>query len=106
MTGSPEKRKRIRIPHPRTTRQLARAITPQIRSAPQGTYGYNLACEAWTVCLSLSLLIFTCPTLMGFRLLGLIKEPVLDSGDEGRGVQLHRQGSRVNLESNLVGVVS
>jgi hypothetical protein len=49
LQGTAEKRKRIRIPHPRTTRQLARAITPQIRSAPEGTYGYELASEAWTV---------------------------------------------------------
>lgn len=44
-----QKRERIRIPHPRTTRQLARAITPQIRSAPPGSFGYKLASEAWSV---------------------------------------------------------
>ncbi len=47
--GTEAKRKRIRIPHPRTTRQLARAVTPQIRSAPPGSFGYNLASEAWMV---------------------------------------------------------
>lgn len=47
---SEKKRKRTRIPHPRTTRQLARSCTPQIRSAKPGTYGHQLATEAWVVC--------------------------------------------------------
>jgi hypothetical protein len=47
MEGTEEKRKRIRIPHPRSTRQLARAVTPQIRSAPPGTIGHDVAAEAW-----------------------------------------------------------
>ena len=44
------RRTRNRIPHPRTTRQLAKAVTPQIKSVPQHTDGYKVACEAWEVC--------------------------------------------------------
>eukprot|EP00602_Paraphysomonas_sp_CaronLab_P002559 CAMPEP_0185018596 /NCGR_PEP_ID=MMETSP1103-20130426/1261_1 /TAXON_ID=36769 /ORGANISM="Paraphysomonas bandaiensis, Strain Caron Lab Isolate" /LENGTH=394 /DNA_ID=CAMNT_0027548451 /DNA_START=269 /DNA_END=1453 /DNA_ORIENTATION=+ len=42
-------RKRIRTPRPRTTRQLARAVTPQIKSVKPNTDGYKLGSEAWEV---------------------------------------------------------
>lgn len=50
--GKGGKRNKVRIPHPRTTRQLARTTVPQI--CPQaggapGSEGFALAVEAWKV---------------------------------------------------------
>ena len=50
--GRGGKRSKVRIPHPRTTRQLARTTVPQIcpetGGSPQSE-GYKLAAEAWHV---------------------------------------------------------
>jgi hypothetical protein len=48
-TMKSKKSRRNRIPHPRTTKQLVRAVTPQIKSVAPETDGYKVACEAWEV---------------------------------------------------------
>ena len=45
------RRARLRIPRPRSTRQLVRDVTPQIKSVASGTEGHRVASEAWEVCL-------------------------------------------------------
>ena len=50
--GKGGKRNKVRIPHPRTTRQLARTTVPQIcprEGGAPGSEGYALAAEAWKV---------------------------------------------------------
>lgn len=50
--GRGGKRNKVRIPHPRTTRQLARTTVPQIcpkTGGAPGSEGHALASEAWKV---------------------------------------------------------
>lgn len=50
--GKGGKRNKVRIPHPRTTRQLARTTVPQIcpqQGGAPGSEGVQLAAEAWKV---------------------------------------------------------
>jgi hypothetical protein len=50
--GKGGKRNKVRIPHPRTTRQLARTTVPQICPKAGGardSEGFALAAEAWKV---------------------------------------------------------